>query len=115
MNNRREHKRLEKEYRLEYGPFSSLIDQDSLRTSILKNLSGGGISFCSEDAPPVGSQLFIKIFVQGWKQGDGKIEKTSDDKSEAVLKIIAEVLHVDSDEEHDCFWIGAKFLGQVKT
>ncbi len=113
MNNRRAFERLQKEYHIEYGPFSSMVDQDILKASVLKNLSAGGILFCSQEQHTVGSQIFLKIHVPGWKQNDDRIEKETKEGSEMLLKVIAEVLHVDSDTKNNCFWIGAKFLGQV--
>lgn len=114
-NNRRKYNRLEKEYRLEYGPLSELVEPENLKASVLKNLSGGGILFCADEPHPVGSQLFLKIYVAGWSQCQGKVEKVSNQDSELLLKVIAEVLHVDSDPKNKCFWIGAKFLGQLHS
>ena len=113
MNERRVFNRLEKEYNIEYGPFSSITDIEQLRSSVLKNLSGGGILFCSDESQDIGSHVFLKIYIKGWKDINGTMEKASDETSEMVLKVVAEVLHADADEKKNCFWIGAKFLGQV--
>ncbi len=113
MDERRVFNRLEKEYHIEYGPFSSITGIDQLRSSVLKNLSSGGILFCADETQEIGSHVFLKIYIKGWKNNNGTMEKAQDEVSEMVLKVVAEVLHADADEKNNCFWIGAKFLGQV--
>ena len=115
MNERRKYNRLEKEYRVEYGTFSTMVSQDCLKTSALKNLGSGGVLFCAEEQFPVGTQLFLKIYISGWSQDNGKIEKVSNEESELLLKAIAEVVRADFDLNNERYLIGAKFLGQVNN
>ncbi|MEI6126780.1 MAG: hypothetical protein WCQ99_09550 [Pseudomonadota bacterium] len=115
MDERRKNIRLEKEYHLEYGPFSALINQDALKSSSLVNLSSGGVMFCADESFPVGAQLFLKIHIAGWAHENGAPAKVEDTGSELVLRTIAEVLRVDFDAAIKCYFIGAKFLGEVHS
>lgn len=116
MNERRKYNRLEKEYRVEYGQFSALVSQDCLKTSVLKNLGSGGVLFRAEEQLPVGTQLLLRIYISGWSQANGRIEKALNEESEMLLKAIAEVVRVDFDlNNKKCYLIGAKFLGQVNN
>ena len=115
MQEKRHHKRLEKEYRVEYGPFSALINQDQLTQTTLRNLGSGGVLFCADEDLPVGTQLLVRIHIAGWRQKAGEAEKTVDQKDELLLKAIAEVLHVTFDESSSRFLVGAQFLGQVQS
>ena len=115
MSDRRKYNRLEKEYSVEYGPFSALVSQDCLKKSSLKNLGSGGVLFSAEEQFPVGTQLFLKIYISGWSQDNGGIEKAANEESKLLLKAIAEVIRADFDSNNECYLIGAKFLGQVKN
>jgi len=115
MSERRKHRRLEKGYRLEYGPFESMATRESLKASALKNLSGGGVLFHAGESFPAGTQLFLKIYIEGWCQGDCGSVRVSRDNAELLLKAIAEVLHVVWDTESDSYLVGARFSGSVEN
>lgn len=115
MDNRRKHTRLDKQYRLEYGPFTSVISQDTLKPGTLLNLSGGGVLFTADEPFSTGTHLFVKVYVTGWAQELGAIIKVDNPKSELLLKTIVEVIRSDFDNENNQYLIGAKFLGQVHT
>ncbi len=112
MDDRREHARLEKVYRLEYGPFSSVVNHEDMKTGAVKNLSGGGILFAADEKFSLGAQLFLKIYISGWSQDDGEFVQVSNAESELLLMTLAEVLRVD-DESSGEYLTGARFIGQV--
>jgi len=114
MDERRKYTRLEKLYRIEYGPFETLVNKETLKTSTLVNLSGGGALFCSEDAYAAGSQLFLKIYIAGWCHDEGELIKIEEKGRELTLKVVAEVVRSEFDESRQCHLIGTKFLGQVQ-
>lgn len=115
MDDRRKKIRLTKQYRLEYGLFSALVNKDTLKSSSLVNLSGSGVLFGADVSFPVGAQLFLKIYIDGWVHEDGEAEKVEGSGSELLLKTIAEVLRVDFDAAVKSYFIGAKFLGEVRS
>lgn len=113
MDERRQHMRLAKGYRLEYGPFSSMVNHQNLKASTINDISGGGVSFCSEEQVPVGSQLFLKIYIAGWSAETGEAVTVSSEDSELLLMTIAEVLRADYVADKQCYLIGTRFLGRV--
>ena len=113
MNERRQHMRLAKGYRLEYGPFSSLVNHQGLKGSTIHDISGGGVSFCAQERIPVGSQLFLKIYITGWRGEEGEAMAVSNEDSELLLMTVAEVLRTDYSEDNQCYLIGTRFLGRV--
>ncbi len=113
MEDRRQHKRLVKPYRIEYGPFTSIVQQETLKSGLLKNVSGGGVLFIAAERFDIGTQLFLKIYISGWSDHDGECIKVSNTDSELLLMTVAEVLR--SDEEQDGYVIGAKFIGRIHS
>ncbi|MCP4714798.1 MAG: hypothetical protein GY868_06745 [Deltaproteobacteria bacterium] len=114
QEDRRQARRLEKTYRLEYGPFSAMLDHSKLRISALNNMGKGGLMFAAEEGYPVGSQLFLRIFIPGWCRSGDVVEQSSDN-SEMLLQAVAEVRRVEFDRHADAYIIGAKFSGQVNA
>ena len=49
MINTRQYTRLTKDYRIEYGPFSTLFSGNSLKAAMVKNVSAGGVLFGAYD------------------------------------------------------------------
>lgn len=115
MRERREFGRLDKEYQLQYGPFSAVVHQGDLREGAARNLGSGGLLFTADESLPVGAQLYLNISIPGWSQEQDHVKKIDHAESALELKTIAEVLRVDYDVSANCFLIGARFLGQVKT
>jgi hypothetical protein len=115
MNDRRTRNRLEKQYRIEYGPLAALLRSSELKTGTLINLSAAGVQFSSDASFPAGAQLFIKIYVTGWRDENGTVRKVDEQHAELLLKTIAEVLRVDADAAAGTYRVAAKFLGQVTT
>ena len=112
---RREFKRLQKEYCLEYGLFSDLTDQNNFKKGFVRNLSGGGVLFVSETDFSVGTQLVLKITISGWKKAHDEIVKVPVDGTGLPINAIAEVLGVHAGEISNTYLIRAKFSGQVHT
>ena len=100
------------EYRVEYGPFPFSGREDDLKTSVIRNLGGGGLMFRSSEDFSVGRQLVLKIFIKGWRlEGDDLVE--SDENSEAPIIAIAEVKRCIFDWDEDCYHVGVQFLGRI--
>lgn len=113
MLDRRTHKRLEKKYRIEYGPLTALMHPEELKSSTLVNLSAEGVQFTGDVSFPAGTQLFVKIYVTGWSDEQGEIVPVDDQHAEVLLKTIAEVLRVDFDSTNKKYLVAAKLLGRV--
>jgi hypothetical protein len=109
----RKYQRLAKECRVEYCLFKSIVTKEGLRESSLNDLSGGGASFHASEKYDNGTQLYLKIYVPGWRQNDGELEQVVDNTSEVMLETIAEVIHTESGDGNDNFLIGTRFLGKV--
>jgi hypothetical protein len=109
----RKYQRLAKECRVEYCLFKSIVTKEGLRESSLNDLSGGGASFYASEKYDNGTQLYLKIYVPGWRQNDGELEQVVDNTSEVMLETIAEVIHTESGDGNDNFLIGTRFLGKV--
>ena len=114
MKDVRRYKRLAKKYRIEYGPFSAMLDRKKLHKGVLINIGGGGVLFSSTEKYDIGTQLYIMISITGWGQDNGKVVKVRDEDLELAIKAIAEVLRVDEEKEGNGYIIGAKFSGRVK-
>ncbi|MFH1134562.1 MAG: hypothetical protein V1816_00600 [Pseudomonadota bacterium] len=100
------------EYRIEYGPFPFLGREDELKSSIIKNLGGGGLMFRSSENFSEGKQLMLKIFIKGWRlEGDDLVE--GGESSEAPITAIAEVRRSEFDSSAGCYKIGVQFLGRI--
>lgn len=115
MKERRIHKRIEKSYRVQYGPLSCLTCPDKIRDGTLYNISAGGLSFLSSEFFPQGTQLHVCVRVTGWQTTETGIEKTDDPNAEAVLKTIVEVTRITAEQDGNSYRIAAKFLGRVAT
>jgi len=111
--NRRKYMRLAREYRIEYGPFSSLFSEHALRPTWAKNVSGGGVLFGTDEELPIGSKIVLSIQVSEWKQADGTYIATPGADTELQLKAIAEVVRVEYDSDSGIFRTGARFVGRV--
>jgi hypothetical protein len=113
MLNTRQYKRLTKDYRIEYGPFSTLFSENSLKATMVKNVSGGGVLFGAYEELPIGSKIFLSIYVSGWRQEDGTYIPVPDHAAELQLKAIAEIVRVEHDNESGYYRTGARFVGRV--
>lgn len=109
----RKYQRVAKECRVEYCLFRSIVNKDGLKESYLIDLGGGGASFYSVENFEIGTQIYLKIYVPGWSQENGEVEKVSAGTSEVMLETIAEVIHREFHEIRNKYIIGAKFLGKV--
>jgi len=114
MKEVRRYKRLAKKYRIEYGPFSAMLDREKMHKGVLINIGGGGVLFSSTEKYDIGTQLYIMISISGWGQNNGKVIKVVDENLELAIKAIAEVLRVDEDRKGGGYVIGAKFSGRVQ-
>jgi hypothetical protein len=113
MDDRRRYSRLDKECRLEYGPFSALMQHDQLKPGLLLNMSGGGALFRAHEKFQAGAQLFLKIHIAGWKHQSGGRVQPCEKGAELLLMTVTEVLHAAADESGG-FQTGVRFLGQVR-
>ena len=113
MLNTRQYTRLTKDYRIEYGPFSALFSENSLKAAMVKNVSGGGVLFGAYEDLPVGSKIILSIYVTGWRQEDGSCIPVPDHAAELQLKAIAEIVRVEHDKESGYYRTGARFVGRV--
>ena len=113
MTDLRRFLRVAKEYQVEYGPFPQTGQSGPLKPSVVTNIGGGGLLFNSEETIEVGSQLLLRIFVPGWRRQGDEIVESPDENEVAVISAIAEVRHVDFDQEKTCYSVGVQFLGRV--
>ena len=113
MINTRKYKRLSKEYRVEYGLFSEFLSENKFKTTVVKNLSGGGVLFGTDQALTLGSKIVVSIYVTGWRQPDGTFVPVPDSDSELQLKAIAEIVRVEHDPDAGYYRTGARFVGRV--
>jgi hypothetical protein len=113
MINTRKYQRLSKEYHVEYGPVSDMFEGARLKSSRVKNVSGGGVLFGTDEALEVGSKVFLSILVTGWRNEDGSFIPVPDTTSELRLEAIAEIVRVEHDVERGYYRTGAKFVGRV--
>jgi hypothetical protein len=113
MLNTRKYKRLSKEYQVEYGPISALFSENNLKSTRVKNVSGGGVLFGADEELLLGSQIILSIHVTGWRQENGTFIPVVDRASELCLKIIAEIVRVEHDPELGYYRTGARFVGRV--
>lgn len=109
----RKYTRLTKDYRIEYGPFSALFSESSLKATMVKNVSGGGVLFGAYEELPVGSKIILSIYVTGWRQEDGTHVPVPDHAAELQLKAIAEIVRVEHDKDFGYYRTGARFVGRV--
>ncbi len=113
MLNTRKYQRLSKEYHVEYGPVSALFSENNLKSTRVKNLSGGGLLFSADEELVIGSQIVLFIHVTGWRQEDGSFIPISDRTSEMQLKTIAEIVRVEHDPDLGYYRTGARFVGRI--
>lgn len=113
MLSTRKYKRLSKEYCIEYGPITALFSDHNLKTAMVKNVSGGGVLFGADEPLALGSQIVLLIHVTGWRQEDGTFTPIPDSASELQLKVIAEVVRVEHDQDLGYYRTGARFVGRV--
>ena len=113
MEDLRQYLRASKEYRLEYGLFPLSHRTGEFKSTILKNIGGGGLLFqATEDIPP-GRQLVLKIYIPGWRQEGDDIVEAPDRQDEMTLTAIAEVKRSDFDAKNGLWSIGVQFLGRI--
>jgi len=105
--------RLSKDYRIEYGPFSSLFSEDNLKTTRVKNVSASGVLFSADEELQLGSKIVLSIHVTGWRQEDLTSKPIPENASVLQLKAIAEVVRVERDPESGSYRTGARFVGRV--
>jgi len=113
MINTRQYTRLTKDYRIDYGPFSTLFSGHSLTAAMVKNVSAGGVLFGAYHDLPIGSKIVLSMYVNGWRQEDGSYVPVPDHASELQLKAIAEIVRVEHDNESGYYRTGARFVGRV--
>lgn len=71
--------------------------------------------FQSREPFPEGRQLFIRIFMTGWRlEGDDVIE-AENENTEAAITAVAQVLRSEFDAEEECYKVGVEFLGRILT
>ena len=107
--------RLDKDYRVEYGPFPLRGRDDELKPSLIKNIGGGGLMFHSAEPIPVGRQIILKIHLTGWRQDGDEIVESETGDAEVLLTAIAEVNRSEFNPDGGYYTIGAEFLGRVLT
>lgn len=112
MQERRNYTRIDKECRIEYGPFSTVVHSGPLRPGAVKNIGSGGVLFTTAAACAIGEQLFLKIYIPGWQQRDGRCRQVSGAGSELLLETVAEVLRVDDTGQG--YLTGVRFLGSIQ-
>lgn len=112
MQERRNHTRIDKECRIEYGPFSAMLRPGALRSGALRNIGSGGVLFTADAACAIGEQLFLKIYIPGWQECDGRCHQVTGSGSELLLETVAEVLRVDDTGQG--YLTGVRFLGSVQ-
>jgi len=105
--------RLAKEYRIEYGPYSSIFSEQAMKKTVVKNVSGGGVLFAAFEELAPGSKIVLSIHVTGWRQEDGIFVPVPDKKADLNLKAIAEIVRVEHDPDTGCFRTGARFVGRL--
>ena len=113
MLNTRKYRRLSKEYRVEYGLFSEFLSENTFKTTVVKNVSGGGVLFGADEALTLGCKIVVSIYVTGWRQADGTFVPVPDHDSELQLKAIAEIVRVEHDADAGYYRTGARFVGRV--
>jgi hypothetical protein len=113
MLNTRKYRRLSKEYQLEYAPVAALFAENTLKASLVKNVSGGGVLFGTDEVLPLGSKIVVFIHITGWRHDDGSYIPVQDPASELRLKAIAEIVRVEQDPDQGFFRTGARFVGRV--
>ncbi|MEW5724249.1 MAG: hypothetical protein AB1896_14155 [Thermodesulfobacteriota bacterium] len=105
--------RLETEYRVEYGPFPLTGRGDEFKTSVIKNIGGGGLMFLAPEPLSGGRQLVMKIYITGWRpDGDDLIEAPGEDV-ETPITAVAEVTHCEFNQAEGRWSVGVKFLGRI--
>jgi len=113
MYTSRKYMRIVREYRIEYGPFSSLFTKSVFKTTHAKNVSGGGVLFSAEEALDIGSKIVLLIHVNGWKQEMGSYVPCADHGSELQFNAIAEIVRVEHDQQTGVYRTGARFVGRL--
>jgi len=105
--------RLAKPYRVEYGLFPLSGRDGEIRSSVLKNISGGGLLFHSPDPFPLGRQILLKIQLTGWREHGDELIESENENETVILTAIAEVKWSEPDPEASGFAIGVEFLGRI--
>ena len=113
MRNQRKYMRLAREYRIEYGPFSSLFSEHSLKPTLAKNVSGGGVLFGTDEELQLGSKIVLSIHIAGWKHNDGTYIPENELNTALQLKAIAEIVRVEQDSATGMYRTGARFVGRI--
>jgi len=109
----RKYQRVAKACRVEYCLFQSIVKKEGLKESFLNDLGAGGASFFTEDNLEAGTQLYLRIYVPGWRQASGELKKVAQSDAQVMLETIAEVVHKEFHEVENKYIIGTKFLGKV--
>jgi hypothetical protein len=113
MPNAKKFSRLSKDYRIEYGPFSTLFSEDNLKATRVKNVSASGVLFSADEELQLGSKIVLSIHVTGWRQEELHSAPVPENTSVLQLKAIAEVVRVEHDPESGRYRTGARFVGRV--
>lgn len=109
----RKYQRVAKECRVEYCLFASIVNKAGIKESFLNDLGAGGASFFTDESLEAGTQLYLKIYVPGWRQDSGELEKVAQPDAQVMLETIAEVVHKEFHENRNKYVIGTRFLGKV--
>jgi len=109
----RKYKRIAREYRIEYGPFSAIFSASSFKATKVKNLSGGGVLFSADEAFDIGTKLVLVIHIGGWKLENNCCIPSEDHGTELQLKAIAEIVRVEHDLKTGIYRTGARFVGRL--
>ena len=105
--------RVATDYRVEYGPFPLLGEAGELKTSVIKNIGGGGLMFPAPEPIEVGRQLVVRIYLTGWRRDGDDVVESSDPNDEAPVTAMAEVTRLDRFPDEERWAVAVKFLGRI--
>ena len=114
LEERREHERLDRNFKLRYGQIEDLSKIDPDREGELLDIGGGGIRLLAEDASLKDSQLMIVMEIPGWQVDGDEWTRTRDTTDIGVLRVIGNVMWCAQSSSHaGKHEIGVRFTGQI--
>jgi hypothetical protein len=105
---KRKYFRLPEEFKLSFKPLEFPLGEESPKESVIKDVSGGGLLFGSDQLYELGTVLQLQVSLEGWYRHRSSFFKSTKEKANEPFTVIGEVVRVEK-FENNTYDIGVKF------
>jgi hypothetical protein len=105
---KREYYRLPYEFKVSFKPLEFPLGEHRKKSSKIKDVSGGGLLFESDDMYEIGTVLQLELEIEGWYRHRSSFFKSTKEKVSEPLTVIGEVIRVERFDDNT-YDIGVKF------